>query len=145
MIKIKLSIDPTNKNVVSAFNNLMNAMGSNETLSEAKYSFSGEQIEKTAKITKTKETFKDPVKETKDLTDSKSVERQEKTEQTGKSESKEEKDASVSISDIRLILGQKVTDHRETIKAELNRLDAKNVSVLDEKHYEDFKKFLDNL
>ena len=51
----------------------------------------------------------------------------------------------VSLNDIRAIMSKKVKEHREALKAELDKYGAKNVSVLDEEHYGAFYKFLTEL
>lgn len=49
------------------------------------------------------------------------------------------------ITEIRTVLASKVGNHRDAIKAELERLDAKNVTSLKEENYNGFFEFLENL
>lgn len=54
-------------------------------------------------------------------------------------------DPAVSIQDIRTLLASKVDNHRETIRAKLTELGAKNVTGLDVRNYDAFYEFLKNL
>lgn len=54
-------------------------------------------------------------------------------------------DPAVSIQDIRTLLASKVDNHRETIRAKLNELGAKNVTGLDVRNYDAFYEFLKDL
>lgn len=54
-------------------------------------------------------------------------------------------DPAVSIQDIRTLLASKVDNHRETIRAKLTELGAKNVTGLDARNYDAFYKFLKDL
>ena len=54
-------------------------------------------------------------------------------------------DPAVSIQDIRTLLASKVDNHRETIRAKLTELGAKNVTGLDARNYGSFYKFLKDL
>ena len=54
-------------------------------------------------------------------------------------------DPAVSIQDIRILLASKVDNHRETIRAKLTELGAKNVTGLDARNYDSFYKFLKDL
>lgn len=49
------------------------------------------------------------------------------------------------LEDLREVLGKKVTDHREAIKAELTKRNAKNVTLLGKEHYVEFLAFLNGL
>lgn len=51
----------------------------------------------------------------------------------------------VSIQDIRILLASKVDNHRETIRAKLTELGAKNVTGLDARNYDAFYEFLKDL
>lgn len=51
-------------------------------------------------------------------------------------------DPAVSIQDIRTLLASKVDNHRETIRAKLTELGAKNVTGLDVRNYDAFYEFL---
>lgn len=51
----------------------------------------------------------------------------------------------VSIQDIRTLLASKVDNGRETIRAKLTELGAKNVTGLDARNYDSFYEFLKNL
>lgn len=51
----------------------------------------------------------------------------------------------VSIQDIRTLLASKVDNHRETIRAKLTELGAKNVTGLDARNYDSFYEFLKDL
>ena len=51
-------------------------------------------------------------------------------------------DPAVSIQDIRTLLASKVDNHRETIRAKLTELGAKNVTGLDARNYDSFYEFL---
>lgn len=57
----------------------------------------------------------------------------------------EEPDPAVSIQDIRTLLASKVDNHRETIRAKLTELGAKNVTGLDARNYDAFDEFLKDL
>lgn len=54
-------------------------------------------------------------------------------------------DPAVSIQDIRTLLASKVDNHRETIRAKLTELGAKNVTGLDTRNYDSFCEFLKDL
>lgn len=54
-------------------------------------------------------------------------------------------DPAVSIQDIRTLLASKVENHRETIRAKLTELGARNVTGLDARNYDAFYEFLKNL
>lgn len=54
-------------------------------------------------------------------------------------------DPAVSIQDIRILLASKVDNNRETIRAKLTELGAKNVTGLDARNYDSFYKFLKDL
>lgn len=54
-------------------------------------------------------------------------------------------DPAVSIQDIRTLLASKVDNHRETIRAKLTELGAKNVTGLDARNYDVFYEFLKDL
>lgn len=54
-------------------------------------------------------------------------------------------DPDVSIQDIRTLLASKVDNHRETIRAKLTELGAKNVTGLDARNYDAFYEFLKDL
>lgn len=54
-------------------------------------------------------------------------------------------DPAVSIQDIRTLLASKVDNHRETIRAKLTELGARNVTGLDARNYDAFYKFLKDL
>lgn len=54
-------------------------------------------------------------------------------------------DPAVSIQDIRTLLASKVDNHRETIRAKLTELGAKNVTGLDVRNYDSFYEFLKDL
>lgn len=51
----------------------------------------------------------------------------------------------VSIHDIRTLLASKADNHRETIRAKLTELGAKNVTGMDARHYDSFYEFLKDL
>lgn len=54
-------------------------------------------------------------------------------------------DPAVSIQGIRILLASKVDNHRETIRAKLTELGAKNVTGLDARNYDSFYEFLKDL
>lgn len=54
-------------------------------------------------------------------------------------------DPAVSIQDIRTLLASKVDNNRETVRAKLTELGAKNVTGLDDRNYNSFYEFLKNL
>lgn len=54
-------------------------------------------------------------------------------------------DPAVSIQDIRILLASKVDNHRETIRAKLTELGAKNVTGLGARNYDAFYEFLKDL
>lgn len=54
-------------------------------------------------------------------------------------------DPAGSIQDIRTLLASKVDNHRETIRAKLTELGAKNVTGLDVRNYDAFYEFLKDL
>lgn len=54
-------------------------------------------------------------------------------------------DPAVSIQDIRSLLASKVDNNRETIRAKLTELGAKNVTGLDARNYDAFYEFLKDL
>ena len=51
----------------------------------------------------------------------------------------------VSVQDIRALLASKVDNHRETIRAKLTELGARNVTGLDARNYDAFYEFLKDL
>lgn len=54
-------------------------------------------------------------------------------------------DPAVSIQDIRILLASKVDNNRETIRAKLTELGARNVTGLDVRNYDSFYEFLKDL
>lgn len=54
-------------------------------------------------------------------------------------------DPAVSVQDIRILLASKVDNNRETIRAKLTELGAKNVTGLDARNYDSFYEFLKDL
>lgn len=54
-------------------------------------------------------------------------------------------DPAVSIQDIRILLASKVDNNRETIRAKLTELGARNVTGLDVRNYDAFYEFLKDL
>lgn len=54
-------------------------------------------------------------------------------------------DPAVSIQDVRILLASKVDNNRETIRAKLTELGAKNVTGLDARNYDSFYEFLKDL
>lgn len=54
-------------------------------------------------------------------------------------------DPAVSVQDIRILLASKVDNNRETIRAKLTELGAKNVMGLDARNYDSFYEFLKDL
>lgn len=54
-------------------------------------------------------------------------------------------DPAVSVQDIRTLLASKVDNNRETIRAKLTELGARNVTGLDVRNYDAFYEFLKNL
>lgn len=54
-------------------------------------------------------------------------------------------DPAVSIQDIRTLLASKVDNHRETIRAKLTELGARNVTGLDVRNYDAFYELLKDL
>lgn len=54
-------------------------------------------------------------------------------------------DPAISLQDIRTLLASKVDNHRETIRAKLTELGARNVTVLDARNYDAFSEFLKDL
>lgn len=54
-------------------------------------------------------------------------------------------DPAVSTQDIRILLASKVDNNRETIRAKLTELGAKNVTGLDARNYDSFYEFLKDL
>lgn len=54
-------------------------------------------------------------------------------------------DPTVSVQDIRTLLASKVDNNRETIRAKLTELGAKNVTGLDARNYDSFYEFLKDL
>lgn len=54
-------------------------------------------------------------------------------------------DPAVSVQDIRTLLASKVDNNRETIRAKLTELGAKNVTGLDARNYDAFYEFLKDL
>lgn len=58
---------------------------------------------------------------------------------------KKTEEPAVSIQDIRTLLASKVDNHRETIRAKLTELGAKNVTGLDARNYDAFYEFLKDL
>lgn len=54
-------------------------------------------------------------------------------------------DPAVSIQDIRILLASKVDNNRETVRAKLTELGARNVTGLDARNYDAFYEFLKDL
>lgn len=57
----------------------------------------------------------------------------------------EEPEPAISIQDIRTLLASKVDNNRETIRAKLTELGARNVTGLDVRNYDAFYEFLKDL
>lgn len=57
----------------------------------------------------------------------------------------EEDNRGLKIEDVRLLLAQKVNDHRDAVKSKLTALGANNVSSLDASKYGEFVDFLNGL
>lgn len=161
MIKLKLSIDPTQPKQVEALNVLLMIIGQPKAYPTT-MNFSdpivvkGEDIIKSligAEPEKPKRTRAGKQAPLADLTPGALADA---TDDGGMNETlledqKEAENANgpaeslVTIEQVREVLGKKVGDHRETIKAKLTGLGAKNVSVLDASHYDAFHAFLTNL
>jgi len=147
-VKIKLVIDPANDKVVEALDNLLSVMGGNEGMKvkvaekgqEASVEFNGEEKKPAKKV---KETFvateetAPPVEEL-ELEPAEEMDLEESDDDAGT-------DEEVTDADVREVMGKKVTDHREAIKAKLTELGAKNLTVLDPAHYSVFYTFLNEL
>lgn len=54
-------------------------------------------------------------------------------------------ESTVKLEDLRALLGEKIGDHREAIRAKFTELDAKNVSVMKPEDYQEFYNFLASL
>lgn len=130
-IKIELEIDLSSATQIQALSAVMLAIGNHQVESPVEKPIFVE------KVKTTKPTFVP----------------QEKIVMAPVEEAKEELENTIeetiekfsTLEEIREVLGKKVTDHREKIKAELTRLEAKNVSVLNPSFYNTFKTFLDRL
>lgn len=140
-IKFKLSIDPTNNAAVVALHALLLAMKPNDTVA--------------ANLPQRKTVKETPVMEVHTVsnnanTASMEIETpaNEEPEETNGNPADVETDLGVptaTLEEIREVLGKKVGEHREAIKNQLTKLNAKNVSVLATEHYDSFKAFLDKL
>lgn len=69
----------------------------------------------------------------------------EKKKEVKKKEVKKKTDSGVDLISLRKLVSEKATDHRNEIKEKLTELGFKNVSSMDEEHFESFNEFLNNL
>lgn len=175
MVKIKLKIDPAKPEQVDALNLLLLAIGMQAEakypkpighsigfeqgkdgikvttqladIEEAQNRFVHDMVEtakeaEQPKVRKVKETF--IPKEKSEL----NIFEQAVTEEPNLDHPMETKDdtgPTATLEQIREVLGKKVTEHRDAIKAKLTEFGAKNVSVLDTAKYSQFFNFLTEL
>lgn len=175
MIKLKLSIDPTQPKQVEALNVLLLIIGQPKvypaTMSfadpvvrgedlnifarkqaeaeEAQNRFVHDMVETQKEAEKPKRTRAAkpaPAEEPKEevVNEQQQMQKEIDADKDFAEEAKKS-EPTVTIEQVREVLGKKVGDHRETIKAKLTELGAKNVSVLDASHYDNFHAFLTNL
>lgn len=124
--KVKVYIDISNPEHVSALNSFLGVIGDQEGVKKPT-----EVVEKKPRQTRNK-----PIEK---------VEKVEKVEKIEKIEETTDDSSEIKIEDVRSKLSRKVGTNREEIKAKLKEYDAANVTSLDEKHYVDFIEFLDGL
>lgn len=120
--KVKVYIDISNPEHVSALNSFLGVIGDQEEVKKPT-----EVVEKKPRRIK-KETV---------ITDTSTTIAETQKEAITKT--------SIKIEDVRAALSKKVKDHRQAIKDKLTELDAANVTSLDKKHYKDFTTFLKDL
>lgn len=128
-ININLEIDPANTKVAEALSNLILVMGG---ASAGKHVNIAKEVKATFEAPTTAKTSVDPANPPAE-------------EIPAIIEPENRNDEGASLEEIREVLGKKVGEHREAIKAKLTELNAKNVTVLSTEHYVDFKAFLDKL
>lgn len=131
--KFEVLVDVSDADQLSAFYNLLCAIGGQEAPVVELKAETEEKPEKPARKTGKKTTKKaEPTPE---------PEPEEEEEQ--------EEESSVKLADVRKLLGEKINSGgdtaREKCAAELKKLGAKNVSTLDPSKYEEFVEFLNKL
>lgn len=146
-MKIKLKIDLTNLAAVEALNTLLVVIGSTEEVTrktpvlETKNPDVGitDTVEqKPVKTTKASKKTLQIVEDSKEETATEEVEDKKIMDQKAET-------PIATLEEIRELLSKKVVEHREEVKAKLTEFDAKNLTLLSEEHYDEFKEFLNSL
>lgn len=141
-IQINLEIDPNNVAVTQALSNLILVMGGSEA---GKHVGIAKEI-KAVKETPLTKPEPAPLTVVKDEETESPESLSDTDTQETPADSDNDSDAPVAtLEQIREVLGKKVAEHRDAIKSELTKHGAKNVSVLDAKHYDEFFAFLNKL
>lgn len=130
--KFEVLVDVSDANQLSAFYNLLCAIG-------------GQEAPVVELKAETEEKPEKPAKRTGKKTTTKKVETAPEPEE----EEEQEEESSVKLADVRKLLGEKINSGgdtaREKCAAELKKLGAKNISTLDPSKYEAFVEFLNKL
>lgn len=138
LVKVEVVIDTTQVKQIAALSQLLAIIG------EA----GPEQTETILPVNKTTETAppEKQIRATKEVPkqEVKAPEPEEPATEEAEETTAEETEGP-KLEEIREVLGKKVTEHREAIKAMLTKLGAKNVSMLDAKYYVEFYTFLNKL
>lgn len=129
-MKVELYIDSTKPEQVNALSELLNTIGENEGAKQEKRKYNKKQTDTPAPAPQPKK--EDPAPEP-------------TPEPTPEPEAPVDEAKTYTIEEVREKLKEKVSEHREEIKAKLGELGAPNVSNLDPEKYTEFMGFLNSL
>lgn len=145
-IKIEVSLDTADQKTVKAFADFLYSLSGGTPATVKNTEASATEIEEeqpapspatTAPATRTRASRAKVKEEPK-------VEESEETpvkEEPAKAV-KEEKESSISLTDIRTNMSQKIEDHRDAIAKKMKGYGAKNITTLQPENYEDFNDFI---
>lgn len=148
-LEIKLSLDGTNDEMVEVTGKLLSALAKTdvEFKAEASAPTSDElekkiiQKEKAAKVAELKAKKAAEAKAKKEE-EKASKEKEKEIEET---EDSEDNDPVVTIEQIKSVMAKKISEHRDSIKKQMTKIGAQNVSTIPESAYNDFYSFLEEL
>lgn len=139
----KVVLDATDPDQVHAAANFLQALaGAKEPL---KQTTTAAKVEKTAGTTAAALAKEKPAKETAKKAADKKAEEQATTDTQEAAEETQEATNSVDLVTVRELLSKLVQKHREEIKAKLDELGAKSLTVLEPSKYGEFYEFLQTL
>ena len=121
-MKVELYIDSTKQEQVNALSELLNTIGKNEGAKQEKGKYNKRQTD-----------TPDPAPQPK------------KEDSTPEPGAPADEAKTYTIEEVREKLKEKVSEHREEIKAKLGELGAPNISNLDPEKYTEFMNFLNSL